>query len=209
MKQIQDAALVEQMVEQYHIRTFFDTPQLVFCAFSWQKGEVVCSPLNPPEYLLFLVQGSIRIYDLHPDGTTLPVGAISGFSLLGDVEYVTNARTRYYLEAEEDCVCVALPLAPYREALEKDVTFLHCLLEIMADKFTDSTELSFAAGDLESRLLTYLREEAPEHRMEGVERALCLLRCSRRQLQRVLSRLCQQGRVIHLGKGRYQLNMDT
>lgn len=208
MKQIQDQTMVEKLVEDYHIRTFFDTPHLVFCALSWNKGEVICSPLNAPEYLLFLVQGSIRMYDLHPDGTTSPVAVVSGFALVGDVEYVTNAKPRYYLEAAEDCVCVALPFAPYREALEQDVTFLHCMLEVMADKFTESTEQSFSAGDLEERLLTYLREEAPEHKMEGVEPALCQLRCSRRQLQRVLSKLCQEGTLLRLGKGRYQLNTE-
>ena len=208
MKQIQDKMLIEELVDRYHIRSFFETANLVFLAFSWQKGELLCSPLNPAEHLLFLVQGSVNMYDLREDGTTSPVTVLSGFSLVGDMEFITSGLTRYYLEAAEDCLCVALPLAPYREQLDRDVTFLHCLLDILADKFAASSEDTVSAGDLEERLLTWLREEAPEHRLHGLESAMCQLRCSRRQLQRVLSSLCSQGSLVHTGKGQYELSKE-
>ena len=208
MKQIQDKALIEELVERFHIRTFFDTQDLIFEAFSWQKGELLCSPLNPTEHLLFLVQGSVNMYDLREDGTVSPVTTLNDFSLVGDMEFITSGRTRYYLEAVEDCICVALPLAPYRRELDQDVTFLHCLLDILADKFTVSAEETVFAGNLEERLLTWLREEIPEHRLQGLESAMCQLRCSRRQLQRVLIRLCSQGRLVRTGKGQYELQTE-
>ena len=36
--------------------------------------------------------------------------------------------------------------------------------------------------------------------------ALEILHCSRRQLQRVLSKLCREGFLLRTGKGRYRLN---
>ena len=42
----------------------------------------------------------------------------------------------------------------------------------------------------------------------GMESATLQLRCSRRQLQRVLKKLCLQGKIEKVGKGRYRLAAD-
>ena len=50
-----------------------------------------------------------------------------------------------------------------------------------------------------------MREECEGHVLEGIEHATLRLRCSRRQLQRVIKDLCDQGLVVKVGKGKYQL----
>lgn len=41
--------------------------------------------------------------------------------------------------------------------------------------------------------------------MEGIERATYSLHCSRRQLHRLLAKLCGEGRLERIGKGRYRI----
>lgn len=206
MEVIRDTELVEELIGAYDIRGLFDTPDLSFLGIQFQKGEILYSPLNPLQHILFLVRGSVELYDLRPDGSRVPVALLSGFSLIGEREFIAPGSTRCFLEAAEECVCIALPIEPNREALDRDLSFLHYLLTILADKFELSMETDTFSGSLEERLLEYLRFDAQDHELQELEPVLFQLRCSRRQLQRVLKKLCEEGSLAKLGKGHYRLN---
>lgn len=206
MKPIQDAAAVEKLVAACHIRDRFDTEKLVFRGFQYQKGELLCSPVNPADHLFFIVEGSVQMYDLRDDGGKLPVASLGNDMLIGDMEFITGRPTVFFVEAAEDCTCVALPVALYREELERDVRFLHSLLEDMAEKFERDADVAITTANLGERVMEYLRDKAPAHEITEVETLLYQLRCSRRQLQRVLRQLCDEGRLEHPGKGHYRLS---
>ena len=206
MKPIQDAATVEKLVDACQIRDRFDTEGLAFRGFQYQKGELLCSPLNPADHLFFIVEGSVQMYDLRDDGSKLPVAALGDDLLIGDMEFITGRPTAFFVEAAEDCTCVALPVALYREELERDVRFLHSLLEDMAEKFERDADVGISNANLSERVMEYLRDKAPSHEITEVETLLYQLRCSRRQLQRVLKKLCDDGELEHLGKGHYRLS---
>ena len=62
-------------------------------------------------------------------------------------------------------------------------------------------------GTVEDRLLRYMHDFCSDGIMNGVEKTMYMLRCSRRQLQRALSCLCEDGQIERIGKGRYRLLM--
>ena len=202
---MQDAAELERLLQEHAIRECFDTEELVFQCFSYQKGEMLCSPLNPAEYILFLVSGSAQMYDLHEDGTKLPVAHIVEETVVGDMEFITDCPTSFFVEAAEDCLCLALPRERYREALHRDLRFLHYLLNEMTEKFIHGMNVEIAPATLEAKVLQFLQQEAPEREIDQVESMLFLLRCGRRQLQRVLKKLCDEGKLERLGRGHYRL----
>ena len=206
MKIMQNAEAVEALAARYALRDCFDTKELQFQGFQYQKGDLLCSPLNPEEYLLFLVEGSVQLYDLNDEGEKLLVGSVSGLRLLGDLEFMNVRPTDYFVEASEDCVCLALSVERYREQLNRDVRFLHYLLESIAGKFVLGQEQERAWGSLEERLLQLVRDEGE---LKSLEPALGRVRCSRRQLQRILKKLCDEGKLQRLGKGRYRLTEET
>ena len=205
MKLIQEAAVSDQLVRENHIRERFDTQDLTFRAQRYQKGELLCSPLNSTESLLFLVQGSVQMYDLHDDGTKVPVTSVSDNVVIGDIEFITCQPTSYFVEAAEECLCLALPFEENREALSRDVRFLHSLLDSVAGKFIHSADQSIGASGIEEKLLQYLRQDTEDHEIHEVEPVLYQLHCGRRQLQRVLKKLCDNGELVRLGRGHYQL----
>lgn len=166
---------------------------------------MICSPLNPAEDILFLISGSAQMYDLREDGTKLPVAHISEETVIGDMEFITGCPTAFFVEAAEDCVCLALPRERYREALHRDVRFLHCLLQEMTEKFIHGMNVEIAPSTLEAKVLQFLQQEAPEQEVDQVETMLFQLRCGRRQLQRVLRKLCDEGKLERLGRGHYHL----
>ena len=47
---------------------------------------------------------------------------------------------------------------------------------------------------------------SPEHELYRISEAIYALRCSRRQLQRVLRKLADEGKIMKTGKGRYKLS---
>lgn len=89
--------------------------------------------------------------------------------------------------------------------LNSDLKFLHTLLRSYREKLRLFALVDTPARNTEQRVLLYLEKISPAHSLEGITGAVLQLRCSRRQLQRVLSKLCAEGKVIKTGKGRYQL----
>ena len=69
MKRIFDPALLDFYLQKHEIPSLFDTPDLAFSLYQFEKGERL-DTLNPEEYLSFLVDGSIEISANRADGTS-------------------------------------------------------------------------------------------------------------------------------------------
>ncbi|MBR1659122.1 MAG: cyclic nucleotide-binding domain-containing protein, partial [Oscillospiraceae bacterium] len=203
MKLLSDDAEVKALAEEARLAERFSTEGLAFRGFLYPKGELLYSPLNSTEHLLFLVRGSVQMYELSPDGAKRPVASLSEGAVLGDIEFITRRPSVFFVEAAEDCVCLALSMEASRTALEGDPRFLWALLEEMADKFEQSADAGLSVAPLEEKLLQYLRQNAPDGEVRDLEPLLYQLHCGRRQLQRVLKKLCDSGALLRLGKGYY------
>ena len=68
MKRIFDPALLNFYLQKHEIPSLFDTPDLAFSLYQFEKGERL-DTLNPEEYLSFLVDGSIEISANRADET--------------------------------------------------------------------------------------------------------------------------------------------
>lgn len=204
MKPIQDQTEIERLLREHSIPDIFDTKGLSFLGFTYQKGEMICSPLNPAEYILFLVQGSAQMYDLREDGTKLPVAHIADEAVIGDMEFITGCPTGFFVEAAEDSICLALPRERYAAQLHQDLRFLHWLLKEMTEKFIHGMGVEIAPATLEKKVLQFFEKETAGE-ISAVETLLFQLRCGRRELQRVLKKLCDDGQLERLGRGHYRL----
>ena len=205
MKPIQDAAVVEQLLTEHAICSCFDTQGLSFSACVFQKGELICSPLNPAEDILFLISGSAQMYDLREDGTKLPVDIIADEAVIGDMEFITGCPTGFFVEAAEDCIILALPRERFHNELDRDLKFLHFLLKEMTAKFIHGMHVEIAPATQESKVLQFFSQSAETGEINAVESLLFQLRCGRRQLQRVLKKLCEEGKLERLGRGHYRV----
>ena len=71
MKRIFDPALLDFYLQKHEIPSLFDTPDLAFSLYQFEKGERL-DTLNPEEYLSFLVDGSIEISEANVNGQVGP-----------------------------------------------------------------------------------------------------------------------------------------
>lgn len=205
MEYIRDQQRLEQYLRQEKILCRFETENLDFRLVRYQKGELLTSPFKSLPDFLFLVQGKIKIYGLREDGSSFSISQGGDHCMLGDMEFVQRNFSMFYSEAMEEVLCVSLPIEKNRATLERDCTFLNYLLQCVAEKVLMSALVSHAAQPIEERVLTYLREVRPDHTLYGINTGVMQFHCSRRQLQRVVKKLCEEGLLEKTGKGKYKL----
>lgn len=204
MKQIHNPEKLRAYLDQYHIEDLFSTKQLSFQLWQYERGEYLNYLRDSATRLRFMVSGEVQIYTVHSDGSFTSLCYVDSFDLLGDMEFCGESADTFLVEATRPVLCVELPLHHCRELLLDDNTFLRFLLRSVAHKAASiKTDLKYTT--IEQKLLNHLRCSCPGGELRGIEGAAVQLRCSRRQLQRVLRDLCEKGVLAKQGKGVYKL----
>ena len=204
MRIIRDPETVYNCYIQEHVTDFCSQPPSAFHLRFYEEGEFLCSPMQPADCLLLLLDGTIYLYGLNQSGRYLPISARSDVMLLGDFEYATGTETQFYAEARSRIRCLALPIEPNRASLDKDIIFLHSLIRSLTDKFSFQSEIEIPSSTIEERLMRYMQISG-NHRIEGIEATALVLRCSKRQLLRALKKQCEAGKIERIGHGVYGL----
>ena len=206
MKRIFDQKIVEHYIQVAQLQNRFDTPNLPFILFQYEKHELIASPVARLKYLLFVVEGTIDVFGIRHDGGFFPVNSVSEGMILGNFEFFSENNTPFYVEAKTDTLCLALSIPENKAVLDQDVQFLHTLIQSFFVTYRLLADIDLPAQSLEERVLLYLKNIAPEHRLDSISSGVMQLRCSRRQLQRVVKKLCEEGRLVKIGKGKYKLS---
>lgn len=208
MRRITDQDQIDSLINSSMINTYFDPEHLKALHFegkTFEDGELIQSPLKPLEGFLFIMEGSARIYGIREDGTAVSISVAGRGRVLGDMEYTAAGigSSNLYTEAVGHTVCLYLPFTDCSRILSQDITFLNILLQNLAGKlrlfmFTRAESLS-----LEERTMQLIERESGSIR--GVTAAAGVLGCSRRHLQRILAKLCEEGKIRRSGRGWYRV----
>lgn len=203
MKEILDIKRLEAYFEEQ--RPHFGQKPELLKLLQFEKGELLNGPEHPLKSFYIVVKGSISIYYITEEGSVRPVSKAGPGILLGDMEFSGVEGETNYTEATETVICLAIPFQENRGLLENDPVFLRFVVTQLAEKLSLSSRMDVVTQTLEEKLMFYLSCVEPEHEISSVEQTLQVLHCSRRQLQRVLKSLCEEGVLIREGRGRYRL----
>lgn len=203
MKEIVDRDLLEHFFgeQQAHFRQRPPVMQLI----EFEKGEILNDPLQFLSQFYIIVKGSVSIYHLTEDGSIRYISKAASGTLLGDMEFSGAGNQSLYIEAAETVLCLAMPFRENQSVLENDSVFLRFVLSQLAGKLSLSAVMTASAQTLEEKVLFFLRKVQADHEISSVNHALQSLHCSRRQLQRVLKKLCDEGLLAKTGRGHYRL----
>lgn len=203
---------MKEIVEKDRLEHFFGEQQAhfrqrppVIKLVEFEKGEILNDPLKPLDRFYILVRGSVSIYNLTEDGTIRYISKASEGTLLGDMEFSGAGNQSFYIEAAETVLCLAMPFRENQSVLENDPVFLRFVLGQLAGKLSLSAGMTASAQTLEEKVLFFLGKVQADHTISSVNQALQALHCSRRQLQRVLKKLCDESLIVKMGRGRYRL----
>ncbi|MCD7830136.1 MAG: cyclic nucleotide-binding domain-containing protein [Clostridiales bacterium] len=205
MREIFDMPKLERYLDQYKIRELFETEALSFHLCQYDKGEIIRCSTDENQRLYFLVEGAVQIYAVHEDSGGYPFSYINHFTLLGDMEFCGAPTSSLLVEVVKPALCVELPLYTLKSSLLNDNTFLRFLLRSVSHKLVLFARSETAFSSLEEKLLHYMEHECPDHQFQGVEAVAIQLRCSRRQLQRILKSLSERQVIRKVKKGTYRL----
>lgn len=205
MKEITDKNQIEKCVEESGFLTHFRERPKELHLYQYEKGELITAPFRPMRQFLFIVKGETRIYGIQEDGRKYSVSSGEKRTLLGDMEFSGVKGSSYYVEAMGKVLGISVPFLTNLGKLKEDAVFLNYVIEQLAFKLELSARMELSVQTLEEKLLLYMREELTDHTLRGVNKAVEKLHCSRRQLQRVLKKLCEEGKVEKVKKGQYCL----
>lgn len=203
MQEVRDPARLQQVFETK--RQYFQAPPPVMRLLRFEKGEFLSRPFKKLNQFLLVVEGHIRIYDISDDSRIQGISAGGADALLGDIEFCSAAYRPFYTEAVEPVLCLAFPFAENRTALENDPVFLRFVLGQLARKLEMASHTNRFNLPLEERLLLFLESPQSGGVIRHLNDPLLHLHCSRRQLQRVLKKLCEEGQLEKTGRGCYRL----
>lgn len=205
MREIRDRSRLESCYEEQRVHFRQRPPVMKLVEF--EKGEILNDPLKPLRQFYMIVQGGVSTYSLTEDGSIRYISKTTRGTLLGDMEFSGAGNSSFYIEAAETVLCLAVPFRENRSTLENDPVFLRFVLRQLAGKLAVSAVMAASAQTLEEKVLFFLQKVQTSHEISSVNNALQPLHCSRRQLQRVLKKLCDEGRLVKTGRGRYRLRM--
>lgn len=206
MEVLHRPAQLQAYFERFHIGSKFTSPDLQFRLLRFGKGECLTAPYQKLNDILFLVKGSVKIYHLRSDGGFSPVASVTPVAILGDMEFATGQPTAYYSETMSEALCIGLSLSRYDSCLREDPIFLNEMLRSVGEKLAMVSSLETSSQGLEEKVLFYLESFCPDGCLHSVNDTVMQLHCSRRQLQRVLKKLCDAGRIEKQRRGAYRLS---
>ena len=210
MRKIYDPKAAAAWITQSRHRPVLEMLKPALFLLEYEKGELVTSPLIEEKYFQVVAKGSLNIYFIRDDGGRYSLSSGDTDYILGDMDLFDPHNTgSIYTEAAEPLLTLALPIGQNQETLLGNNLFLQMVCRSLTAKMQAITALDAAPASLSDRVLSYMRYKCPQGILKGLEQESFRLHCSSRQLQRILNRLEQDGRVAKIGKGAYQLPAEA
>lgn len=206
MTECKDPSLLEYYLKKYNIRDLFDTKDLPFRLYRYETGEMMNVAHPQEQFLKFLVDGRVAMYCISENGDMQQLFEEKAPAFWGEVEICGRSFSNHYHEVIKTAYCIELPLATLREILWNDLRFLQYLVGRMSESIYLATGMmEVMTENLETRLVHYLKHNCKNRTMSGMELTAKYLQCSRRQLQRVVCQLTDEGKLKKTGRGTYML----
>lgn len=205
MREILEREKLEKYITDSSFLSHFSKRPKALHLYEYEKGELITAPFRLLNQLLFIVEGEIKIYGIREDGGTYSVSTGKGGTMLGDMEFSGNQRFPYYTEVVKPVLCISVPFQENLKDLKEDPVFLNYVIEQLADKLGWSSWMEIEVKTLEKKVLFYLEKKLADHTIRNINTTVDRLHCSRRQLQRVLKKLCDEERIVKEKKGCYRL----
>ncbi len=205
METLKNKKLLAEYIEKRGLRSHFSGELPVLMLRHYAPGELLTTPFSPSEYLQFVVDGELLLYDMPDEESTVMIQTTyNDVELLGDVELLDARFTPFFVEAKTDVFTLALHLEQYRTQLLNDPVFLRHLCRNLANKLNGAV-VSSRKSTLRRRVEASVRYAEVGDRITGIGQLARTLDISNRQLLRVLKELCSEGVLEHEKKGVYRV----
>ncbi len=174
----------------------------------YRKGEIIALYGENSDKLFFLLKGTIRFTSITDDYEEYFFFDATNEGLFGEVEYILNIPSITQSEVIDDCYCIIIPISENRYLLDCDLKFQKFVSQVLAKKYNDMRFIAMntETHSLDVRLIKYLLSDNSVEIIDNITGMSKTLKCSYRQLLRVLKEFCSKGWIKHLSqKGKYKI----
>ena len=205
METVHDRKRRDRYIREQHIMDHFSICKPDFLLMHYSPHELLTNPFSPSQYLQFIVEGELLLYDMPDEESTVTIQtSFNDVQLLGEVEFLDAQFTPFFVEARTDVYTLAIYQSRYRDILMKDPVFLLYLCRTLANKLNGAVADS-KRMPLKHRVEISLHYATENERITNIAHLAKSLNVSNRQFLRVLKELCEEGVLEHEKKGVYRL----
>lgn len=205
MRQITDRAVLQKYLNKYHIDNYFETPNMPYCIYEYEPGEMINILRPTEEYMKFIVDGTFDLYIVRQDGGRQLLHRCEAMTFVGELEFCGKASNTRYQEVVSKVISIEIPIKQLKEKLWNDRKFLRFLIEMLSYKLAATMPTGYEETTLRETLINYLKTSAQNHTIANIEELCRKLNYSRRQMHRTLNELLNDGKIERIGRGKYKL----
>lgn len=203
MEIINDKTRLESILNEKGIRKCFGLSEPRFQLMHFSPGELLTTAFSRTEYLLFVVEGSLILYDMPDEESVVHIEtAFNDVNILGEIEVFDEDYESFFVEATSDVYAIGLRLESEREELLKDPVFLLNVCRSLEAKLNGAV-LSAYGGNLKGKIKKRIARLGKGGHIRDISHLASVYGASPRQLMRVLKSFCDEGVLEHTGKGDY------
>ena len=104
------------------------------------KDEYLLHQGEKLNYIYILLRGKMKVNHINANGNSMLCSFNSPYSIIGDLEFITQSPIINNVIAYEDCICATISLSKYHEILMNDVFFMKTIAKNLASKLSKSTQ---------------------------------------------------------------------
>ena len=203
MKISNDRNRLNNYIERHGIAEHFSSFEPEFRLFHYEPGELIISPFYPGQYIHFIVEGDIILYNMPDEESTVRIqNVFHTVSVLGEIELIDNKFCPFFVEAASNVYTVSVSVEENRERLLNDPAFLRMICRSLSEKL-NAAVFDTSSVPLKKRLLDYLRVANKKEPIINISDLAGTFHVSSRQMLRILKELCEDGVLEHPKKGQY------
>ena len=203
METINNKKLKEHYIRKLKLENRFSGTMPEFLLFHYSPGDLLTTIFSGTHYLQFVAEGKLLLYNMPDDSSTVRLQTNDqDVELLGEMELLDTKFAPFFVEAQTDVYTLACRLEQYRAQLLNDPVFLRYVCRNLCRKLAgavrDAENIPLKEKAMKSLCYAQIGESFGD--ISGIAERLGV---SRRQFQRTLKELTDEGILEHTKKGEY------
>ena len=208
MKKLDKPEVLKKYIKQYALQRIVSSDLVqLSCLLEYPKHELLISQGKQTTYLLFLLEGEIKIY------THLNSGYVQNFryyranaQLLGEASGLWQMKPSANIYALSPCLCLGIFMPQHRETLLNDNRFLRYVAQQMCERQQNK---NFLTEPLEIRFASFIQSVAANDMFVfNLTECATILNTSSRHLFRTINSMCTAGILQKVSGGYLILRPD-
>ena len=204
MKRLSNKKKLDFYIFQNHLDTYMNADIFSISELlSFEKNEFLVQSGYPSDYIYFLVDGNVLIFEQSPNDKHTCISYCHSLTVIGEAASLWNMTPIKNVKAMSSCICVGINLNKYRKLLLNDLLFMQNICQILSCKLNSENELSQTLLEpLEMRLSKFIIKYS-DNGIFDFQLINCadILNSSYRHLLRILKLFCSMDILKKSKKG--------